>query len=159
LRESLVNGMLIWRVRRKGATISPVTDRLLDIDEFGVTNFAPCFPVTDMKASLAHYVGLGFEAMEYEEGMEWAWVRFGNAELHLFLKRDHDPATTAAAADLVVADADALGSAWSRTGISGTSATYDTFYGMREAVHVDLDNNLIRFGTPRDGSPHLEGLP
>jgi hypothetical protein len=24
---------------------------------------------------------------------------------------------------------------------------YDTSYGMREAVHVDPDNNLIRFGS------------
>jgi hypothetical protein len=124
-----------------------MTDQLSNIDAFAVGPFAPCFPVTDLRASLAHYVGLGFVATEYEEGMKWAWVRFGNSELHLFLKRDHDPATTAAAADLVVADADALESAWSSTGISGTSDTYDTPYGMREAVHIDPDNNLIRFGS------------
>jgi catechol 2,3-dioxygenase-like lactoylglutathione lyase family enzyme len=134
-----------------------MTDQLSDSDDFAITNFAPCFPVTDMKASLAHYVGLGFEAMEYEDGMEWAWVRFGIAELHLFLKRDHDPSTTAAAADLVVADADALESAWSGTGISGTSNAYDTPYGMREAVHIDPDNNLIRFGTPLNKGSDVEG--
>jgi len=154
-----VNRMLMWRIRRRGATISPVTDHLSNIDHFAITNFAPCFPVTDMKASLAHYVGLGFVAMEYEDGMEWAWVRFGIAELHLFLKKDHDPATTAAAADLVVADADALESAWSSTGIGGTSDAYDTSYGMREAVHVDPDNNLIRFGTPLGKDPQVEGRP
>ena len=78
----------------------------------------------------------------------WASATFGNAELHLFLKEDHDPATTAAAADLKVGDADALERRWSATGVGGTSDPYDTDYGMREAVHVDLDNNLIRFGSP-----------
>jgi hypothetical protein len=79
--------------------------------------FAPCFPVTDMSAALEHYEELGFIVMPYEQGAQWAWVRFGNAEIHLYLKEDHDPARTAAAADLL------------------------------EAVHVDLDNNLIRFGS------------
>ena len=45
--------------------------------------------------------------MSYTAGMGWAWVRLGAAELHLFEKDDHDPATTAAAADLEVDDADA----------------------------------------------------
>jgi hypothetical protein len=91
--------------------------------------------------------------MPYGEGMEWAWIRFGNAEIHLYLKEDHDPARTAAAADLSVLDCEALERQWSATRASGTSDPYDTEYGRREAVHVDLDNNLIRFGSPlrRDG--------
>jgi hypothetical protein len=112
------------------------------------TGFAPCFPVTDMRATLQHYRKLGFDVMEYVDGAEWAWARFGVAEIHLFLKRDHDPARTAAAADLLVEDCDALESAWSATGVPGTSTPYDTPYRMREAVHVDPDNNLIRFGSP-----------
>jgi hypothetical protein len=110
--------------------------------------FAPCFPVRDMRAALDHYERLGFEVMPYEEGMEWAFARYGPAELHLFCKENHDPATTAAAADLVVDDVDALEQAWSATGVGGTSDPYETDYGMREACHVDLDNNLIRFGSP-----------
>jgi hypothetical protein len=109
-----------------------MTYRHSNLDNFAVTSFAPCFPVTNMKASIAHYIGLGFEAMECEDGMEWACIRFGIAELHLFLKGDHDPSTTAAAPDLVVADVGAFESAWSSTGISGTSDVYDTPYGMRE---------------------------
>lgn len=50
--------------------------------------FAPCFPVTTMSAALEHYKTLGFDVMAYEEGAEWAWVRFGNAEIHLHLKED-----------------------------------------------------------------------
>ena len=100
-----------------------------------------------MRAALAHYEELGFEVMGCTEGMEWAWVRFSAAEIHLFLKPDHDPTRTAAAADLGVEDCDALAARWSATGSRGTSRPYDTRYGMREAVHVDLDNNLIRFGS------------
>jgi hypothetical protein len=114
-------------------------------------SFSPCFPVTDMRAALDHYEQLGFEVMAYEEGAEWGWVRLGNAEIHLFVKADHDPARTAAAADLLVEDCDALERRWSATGVPGTSDPYDTRYGMREAVHIDLDNNLIRFGSRLKG--------
>jgi hypothetical protein len=113
----------------------------------GQAGFAPCFPVTDMRAALEHYQQLGFLAMPYEDGAEWGWVRFGNAEIHLYLKEDHDPARTAAAADLSVVDCEELARQWNATGAPGTSEPYDTKYMMREAVHVDLDNNLIRFGT------------
>jgi uncharacterized glyoxalase superfamily protein PhnB len=66
------------------------------------------------------------------------------AGLHLFVKEDHDPARTAAAADLAVEDLDALEQKLSATGVEGTSEPYDTSYG-REFVHVDEDHNLIRF--------------
>jgi hypothetical protein len=90
----------------------------------------------------------GFVVMPYTGGAEWAWIRFGNAEIHLYVKEDHDPARTAAAADLNVVDCDALERQWSATTASGTSDPYNTEYGRREAVHVDLDHNLIRFGSP-----------
>lgn len=109
--------------------------------------FAPCFPVRHMESALAHYGRLGFEVMPYTAGMSWAWVRLGAAELHLFQKDDHDPATTAAAADLAVDDADEFERVLSATGVDGTSDPYDTAYG-REVVHVDLDNNLMRFVGP-----------
>jgi hypothetical protein len=112
------------------------------------TGFAPCFPVRDVQAALLHYAQLGFVAMPFQDGMEWAWVRFGAAEIHLFLKKDHDPKTTAAAADLMVDDVDDVERAWSATGTSGTSDPYVTPYKMREAVHVDIDNNLIRINSP-----------
>jgi hypothetical protein len=110
--------------------------------------FAPCFPVRDVHAALAHYERLGFDVMPYTDGMGWAWVRLGAAELHLFKKDDHDPATTAAAADLEVDDADEIERMLSTTGVEGTSDPYDTSYG-REVVHADLDNNLMRFIAPR----------
>jgi hypothetical protein len=114
----------------------------------GPAGFCPCFPVTDMRAALTHYEQLGFEVMLYQDEAQWGWARFGTAELHLYVKKDHDPARTAAAADLAVEDCDTLERQWSATGVPGTSDPYDTAYGMREAVHVDPDNNLIRFVSP-----------
>ena len=110
--------------------------------------FAPCFPTRDLRAALAHYEQLGFTVMDYAAGAPWGWARFENAEIHLYVKEDHDPGRTAAAADLTVADCDALERQWTAAGVPGTSDPYDTPYGRREAVHVDLDNNLIRFGSP-----------
>jgi hypothetical protein len=124
-----------------------VSEHFAPVEPNTQAGFAPCFPVTDMRAALAHYEKLGFVVMPFEEGTKWAWIRFGNAEIHLYLKEDHDPARSAAAADLTVLDCDALERQWSATGASGTSDPYDTEYAMREAVHVDLDNNLIRFGS------------
>jgi len=115
--------------------------------QLGGCGFAPCFPVRDMRAALAHYERLGFEGMPYTQGMTWAWTRLGAAELHLFVKDDHDPAATAAAADLQVEDADEFRRTLQETGAGGTSDPYDTPYG-REFVHVDPDNNLMRFIAP-----------
>lgn len=118
------------------------------VHEHVVSGFSPCFPSTDVRATLEHYARLGFEVMPYDEGAEWGWARFEGAELHFYLKADHNPNTTAAATDLNVVDCDALAAQWSSTRVHGTSDPYDTQYGMREAVHVDPDNNLIRFGSP-----------
>jgi hypothetical protein len=114
--------------------------------------FAPCFPVIDLKATLDHYQRLGFDVMDCSGEDRWAWARLGAAEIHFFVKGDHDPARTAAAADLTVMDCDALAARWSAAGVPGTSDPYDTPYGMREAVHVDPDNNLIRIVTPLSSS-------
>jgi uncharacterized glyoxalase superfamily protein PhnB len=127
------------------ATDGPVTGNS------GVGGFAPCFPVSNMQAALVHYDRLGFEVMPYTPGMTWAWARLGAAELHLSVKDDHDPATTAAAADLQVENADELERAFRETAANGTSDPYDTPYG-REFVHVDPDNNLMRFVTPPPSS-------
>jgi predicted enzyme related to lactoylglutathione lyase len=113
----------------------------------GAGGFAPCFPTRDIRSALAHYEQLGFQVMPHAAGITWAWARLGAAELHLFVKADHDPARTAAAADIAVKDADTVAHALEATGVAGTSEPYDTDYG-REVVHIDPDNNLIRFTAP-----------
>jgi len=129
---------------RKG----PESDSIGAVDQILPTvGFAPCCPVTDLQATLDHYRRLGFDVMNSSQGDQWAWARFGAAELHFFVKENHDPDQTAAAADLTVPDCEALQARWDATGVPGTSDPYDTPYGMREAVHVDPDNNLIRIGS------------
>jgi hypothetical protein len=101
----------------------------------------------DMRAVLAHYGRLGFEVMPYRQGMTWAWTRLEAAELHLFVKDDHDPATTAAAADLQAENIDELHRALREPRSAEQSDPYGTPYG-REFVHVDPVNNLMRFVAP-----------
>ena len=62
-------------------------------------------------------------------------------------------------------DADALYAEWSRPGIGGILRHVgDTPYQLREGAHIDLDGNVIRFGSPSPGSrtasmrSHLESL-
>jgi hypothetical protein len=69
--------------------------------------FASCFPVPDTRAALEHYEDLSSIVMANQEVPKWAWIRLGKAEIHLYLKEDHDPAR-AAAADLMVLDCEAL---------------------------------------------------
>ena len=86
--------------------------------------------------------------MPYTAETGWAGARLGSAELHLFIKDDHNPATTtAAAADIEVDDAGEIERELRAAGADGTSDPYDTPYG-REVVHVDPDNNLLRFIGP-----------
>jgi hypothetical protein len=131
---------------------APVAKHLPQAKGGAHAGFAPCFPTTDLRAALAHYGQLGFTVMPYTTGAEWGWVRFEDAEIHFYLKQDHDPARTAAAADLTVVDCDALEREWSATGVPGTSDPYNTPYNTREATHIDPDNNLIRFGSPLEST-------
>lgn len=131
-----------------GDQAASAASHLLPATEGQPAGFALCFPTRDLRAALTHYEQLGFTVMNYTAGATWGWVRFEHAEIHLNLKQDHDAARTAAAADLTIVGCDALERQWSATGVPGTSDPYDTPHGRREAVHVDLDNNLIRFGSP-----------
>ena len=49
-----------------------MTDQPAGNDHDRAVSFRPCFPVTDLRAALAHYEQLGFEVMRYEDGAEWA---------------------------------------------------------------------------------------
>jgi hypothetical protein len=148
LTSRRIGNVALSRMAPCACETEPMSSDRLAAETRATSGFAPCFPVRYVQAALAHYEQLGFEVMPFEDGMEWAWVRFGAAEIHLFLKKDHNPSTTAAAADLKVDNVDELVRTWSATGVNGTSDPYDTPYNMREAVHVDIDNNLIRIDSP-----------
>lgn len=111
--------------------------------------FAPIFPAQDMKRAVEHYESLGFTVDGYEDGSEYAFAKRDDVEIHLSATPDHDPLTGAACVYLYVEDAGALAEEWRRNGVGGkTGQAADTDYHVREGVHIDPDNNMIRFGSP-----------
>jgi DNA-binding MarR family transcriptional regulator len=112
--------------------------------------FEPIFPVRDLATALAHYSALGFETLAYDGGDEYGFANREGNGLHLAAHVDHD-ASHGAAAYLYVRDAQALYEEWSRPGIGGrTRPVGPTPYKLREGSHIDLDGNLIRFGSPME---------
>lgn len=106
----------------------------------------PIFPVRAMGPAIEHYRALGFTVEEYAGGDEYAFVTRDGIEIHLTLWAEMDPSVSASAAYLRVDSADELYEEWK--GVGDTRAPRDTEYKIREGAHIDLDGNLIRFGSP-----------
>jgi DNA-binding MarR family transcriptional regulator len=110
--------------------------------------FYPIFPVTDLRAALAHYGTLGFRTFAYEDGADYGFANRDGAGLHLQVHAGH-ARHRPASAYLSVRDAAALSEEWSRPGIAGhTHPAEPTPWGMLEGSHTDPDGNVIRFGSP-----------
>jgi len=129
-----------------------------------LTRSAPVFPVRDLPRTLAHYESLGFEVASFSEEGDYGFAERDGVQLHFTVLPDLDPATNAGSVYLYVTDADALAYEWSKPGIGGeTRAPADTNYGLREGAHLDLDNNLLRFGSPllpqSSRTRHLRSVP
>ena len=107
---------------------------------------APIFAVRDVTASLAFYRGLGFATREYDGG-GYGFVTRDGVELHLGQVPDGDPRAIRGTAYLWVADADGIAEEWRRAG-ADVRAPEDTDWGQHEGVLIDLDGNMIRFGSP-----------
>jgi hypothetical protein len=107
---------------------------------------APIFPVRDLSASLAHYERLGFDVREYEGG-GYGFVTCDGIEIHLGVVLDIGPTSAKHSAYLWVDDADALAEAWRTVGAE-FHAPEDTEWGQHEGALVDLDGNVLRFGSP-----------
>lgn len=112
-----------------------------------LSGMAAVLPVRDLAAALRHYQQLGFEVSAYEGGGYGYGERDG-LNLHFCVVRDLDPATTTSAVYVYVDDADLLYAEWRSAGVNGQFfEPADTNYGLREGAHVDLDGNLLRFGS------------
>ena len=107
---------------------------------------APIFAVRDVTASLAFYRRLGFATREYDGG-GYGFVTRDGVELHLGQVPDGDPRAIRGTAYLWVADADGIAEEWRRAG-ADVRAPEDTDWGQHEGVLIDLDGNMIRFGSP-----------
>jgi hypothetical protein len=111
------------------------------------TRVAPVFPVSDLAAALAYYCGLGFGARAWPGG-GYGFVTFEGAEIHLGVEPDLDTRPDRrSTACLFVADADSLARSWLVAG-GDVRLPQDTGWGRHEGALIDLDGNVIRFGSP-----------
>lgn len=105
----------------------------------------PIFGVRDVDAALAHYERLGFVTRKYD-GAEYGFAVRDGFEFHLGgvpPGREWERAT----AYVYVDDADELATEWRAAGAE-VHGPEDTEWGQHEAALVDLDGNVIRFGSP-----------
>jgi catechol 2,3-dioxygenase-like lactoylglutathione lyase family enzyme len=108
---------------------------------------APVFPVRDLAAALAYYRGLGFGVREWQGG-GYGFVTFDGAEIHVGVEPDLDTRPDRrSTAYLFVEDADSLARIWHAAG-GDVRLPQDTEWGQHEGALVDLDGNVIRFGSP-----------
>ena len=111
------------------------------------TKVAPIFPVRDVDAALAYYGRLGFRTQTWHGG-GYGFATFEGVELHLGEEPDLDSRPDRrGSAYLFVADSDALAQTWLAAG-GDVRLPEDTPWRQHEGVLVDLDGNLIRFGSP-----------
>lgn len=105
---------------------------------------APAFGVRDVDVALECYRRLGFDTRVYGTH-EYGFATRDGIELHLGLvPADRFCRSTAY---LFVDDADALAEEWRRAGAE-VHGPEDTEWGQHEGALVDVDGNVIRFGSP-----------
>jgi Ser/Thr protein kinase RdoA (MazF antagonist) len=115
--------------------------------------FSPVFRVKDLPRALAHYESLGFTTHAYTGPEVYGYADRDSTSLHLAVGDGRGPEGEGSEAYLFVEDADALYTEWSRPGIGGiTQHVRDTPYQLREGADIDLDGNVIRFGSPMPGT-------
>lgn len=116
-----------------------------------MARLAAVLPVRDLADALEHYRLLGFTASAYSGG-GYGYAERDGLNVHFRVVPDLEPAQTTSAIYLYVDDADTLFSEWRSAGVSGQFfEPRDTEYGLREGAHIDLDGNLLRFGSPSGG--------
>lgn len=114
------------------------------------TSTSPVLPVADITAAIGHYRALGFSVTPFEGAEPYAFARRGEVELHLSQVAGIEPSRSLVSVYLYVDDADDLAAEWAASGARGRFvAPSDTDYGLREGAHVDVDGNLLRYGSPR----------
>jgi uncharacterized glyoxalase superfamily protein PhnB len=105
---------------------------------------APIFAVRDLDAAMDYYRRLGFEVRAYAGG-GYGFATRDDVEIHLGVVADDNRHT--GSAYLFVDNADDLAAAWRSAGVEVHSPE-DTEWGQHEGAVVDLNGNIIRFGSP-----------
>lgn len=104
----------------------------------------PVLPVRDLSASLDFYRRLGFDTREWDEG-GYGFATLDGIEIHMEVVPDYSGSKPAAI--LFVDDADQLAQAWISQGVD-VRPPQDKEWGLHEGELIDLDGNIIRFGSP-----------
>lgn len=113
----------------------------------GLTGIAAVLPVRELSRALDHYEGLGFCVSAYRDG-GYGYAERNGLNLHFRVMPDLEPARTTSSVYFYVDDADTLFAEWTAAGVGGQFLEpEDTDYGLREGAHIDLDGNLLRFGS------------
>lgn len=116
---------------------------------------APVLPMRDVEVTCAFYARLGFTRQRRHD-TGYLVVASGWMELHFFLHPECDPLTSNAGAFIRVADVDAVTAGFGDhvppdpRGTPRFLPPAPKPWGMRQAVLVDPDGNLVQFGTPLD---------
>lgn len=110
---------------------------------------APVFVTTDLVRALSHYEHLGFRVEAYDNADYYGYACRDGIEIHLAVVGQIDRRRTTSCVYLWVDDAASLYEEWTAAGVGGQlQPPTSTAYGLDEGAHVDLDGNLIRFGSP-----------
>jgi ankyrin repeat protein/predicted enzyme related to lactoylglutathione lyase len=120
-------------------------------------------PCTDIARTIRHYERLGF-TFSATGGDSLAEADFAIAqrdeiELHFVVKKDHDPARTAAWVYIGVEDAEAMHAELDAAGAGQGRPVRTTDYKMREFAHIDPDGNLLLFGSPLSEETRPQDAP
>ena len=108
-------------------------------------SIAPILPTADMERMQSHYRALGFTVVVHHGG--YATASRDGINVHFHLTPAGEPEPPGGAVYIAVDDADALHAEWVASGVGETGDLWDPGFGVWEAVHTDLDGNLIRFGS------------
>ncbi len=114
----------------------------------------PQLPASRWPDTLDLYQQLGFSAVfRQDNAPQYAVLRRGELELHLYGLSWLDPAASYAGCYLRVRDVDGLHSQWARIGLPSNGIPRlgpirDQPWGMREFHLVDPSGNVLRVGWP-----------
>lgn len=135
---ALCSDCLDWLARRRDeqAAASSGAARIHSME--------PTFRVADVDRAVRHYQRLGFDT-EYHDAT-YAFALRDGVTIHLAHIDAPDQAHPATIF-LHVTDVDQLAADWRKAGVA-VDGPENQDYGLREGSHVDLDGNLIRFGSP-----------
>lgn len=116
-----------------------------------LTAICPTFPARDLRATARFYGDFGFAQIALFEAEGYLILARDRLEIHFWQAPEHRPESSDHGAYVRTADVDALAVPFAARGLPDAGIPRfvppeDKPWGMREAVLIDPDGNLLRFG-------------